>query len=121
MLVIGGGIIGLEMATVYASLGCKITIVEMLDSLIAGCDKDIVRPLQRRIKGLYENIYLKTAVTSVIANKAHLEVCFEGKVAPENDKFDAILVAVGRQPEWQEDRRRKRRRERRRTRFHCSR
>jgi len=98
MLVIGGGIIGLEMATVYASLGCKITIVEMLDSLIAGCDKDIVRPLQRRIKGLYENIYLKTAVTSVIANKAHLEVCFEGKVAPENDKFDAILVAVGRQP-----------------------
>ena len=98
MLVIGGGIIGLEMATVYAAMGCKITIVEMLDSLIAGCDKDIVRPLQKRINGLYENIYLKTAVTSVTANKAHLEVCFDGKDAPEKDKFDAILVAVGRQP-----------------------
>ncbi len=98
MLVIGGGIIGLEMATVYAAMGCKITIVEMLDSLIAGCDKDIVRPLQKRITRLYENIYLKTAVTSVTAKKAHLEVCFEGKDAPEKDKFDAILVAVGRQP-----------------------
>jgi dihydrolipoyl dehydrogenase len=98
MLVIGGGIIGLEMATVYASLGCKITIVEMLDSLIAGCDKDIVRPLQKRIKKLYENIYLKTAVTSVKAMKSGLEVCFDGKGAPEKDKFDAILVAVGRQP-----------------------
>jgi dihydrolipoyl dehydrogenase len=98
MLVIGGGIIGLEMATVYASLGCKITIVEMLDSLIAGCDKDIVRPLQKRIKKLYENIYLKTAVTSVKAMKNGLEVCFDGKDAPEKDKFDAILVAVGRQP-----------------------
>jgi len=98
MLVIGGGIIGLEMATVYASLGCKITIVEMMDSLIAGCDKDIVRPLQKRIKKIYENIYLKTAVTSVTAKKAAIEVCFDGKGAPELDKFDAILVAVGRQP-----------------------
>ncbi len=98
MLVIGGGIIGLEMATVYSALGTKITVVEMLDSLVAGCDKDIVRPLQKRIKGLYENIYLKTAVTSVKANKAGLEVSFEGKDAPEKDKFDAILVAVGRQP-----------------------
>lgn len=98
MLVIGGGIIGLEMATVYASLGCKITVVEMLDSLIAGCDKDIVRPLQKRIKKSYENIFLKTAVTSIKAMKSGLEVCFEGKEAPEKDKFDAILVAVGRQP-----------------------
>lgn len=98
MLVIGGGIIGLEMATVYASLGCKITVVEMLDALIAGCDKDIVRPLQKRIKGIYENIYLKTAVTSVTANKSSLNVTFEGKDAPEKDQFDAILVAVGRQP-----------------------
>ena len=98
MLVIGGGIIGLEMATVYASLGSKITIVEMLDSLIAGCDKDIVRPLQKHVKKLYENIYLKTAVTSVSAKKNGLEVCFEGKDAPEKDQFDAILVAVGRQP-----------------------
>ena len=98
MLVIGGGIIGLEMATVYAAMGTRITVVEMLDALIAGCDKDIVRPLQKRIKGLYENIYLKTAVTSVKVNKAGLEVCFDGKDAPDKDKFDAILVAVGRQP-----------------------
>lgn len=98
MLVIGGGIIGLEMASVYASLGCKITVVEMLDGLIAGCDKDIVRPLQKRIKKLYENIFLKTAVTSVTAKKAGIEVCFDGKAAPEKDQFDAVLVAVGRQP-----------------------
>jgi dihydrolipoyl dehydrogenase len=98
MLVIGGGIIGLEMATVYASLGCKITVVEMLDSLIAGCDKDIVRPLQKRIKKIYENIYLKTAVTSVTAKKTGLEVCFDGKGVPDKDQFDTILVAVGRQP-----------------------
>ena len=98
MLVIGGGIIGLEMATVYASMGTKITVVEMLDSLIAGCDKDIVRPLQKRIKKIYENIYLKTGVTSVTPKKTGLEVCFEGKDAPEKDQFDAILVAVGRSP-----------------------
>ena len=98
MLVIGGGIIGLEMATVYASMGSKITIVEMLDSLIVGCDKDIVRPLHKRINKIYENIYLKTGVTSVTAKKEGLEVNFEGKDAPEKDLFDAILVAVGRSP-----------------------
>ena len=96
MLVIGGGIIGLEMATIYASMGCKITIVEMLDSLISECDKDIVRPLEKRIKKIYEKIYLKTGVTSVAAKKSGLEVSFEGKNAPEKDLFDAILVAVGR-------------------------
>ena len=96
MLVIGGGIIGLEMATVYASMGCKITIVEMLESLISECDKDIVRPLEKRIKKIYEKIYLKTGVTSVVAKKSGLEVSFEGEDAPEKDLFDAILVAVGR-------------------------
>ena len=96
MLVIGGGIIGLEMATVYASMGCKITIVEMLDSLISECDKDIVRPLEKRIKKIYEKIYLKTGVTSVVAKKSGLEVSFEGKDVPEKGLFDAILVAVGR-------------------------
>ena len=96
MLVIGGGIIGLEMATIYASMGCKITIVEMLDSLISECDKDIVRPLEKRIKKIYEKIYLKTGVTSVVVKKSGLEVSFEGKDAPEKDLFDAILVAVGR-------------------------
>ncbi|MCZ6805215.1 MAG: dihydrolipoyl dehydrogenase [Proteobacteria bacterium] len=97
LLVIGGGIIGLEMATVYAAMGSKITVVEMLDSLIAGCDKDIVRPLQKRIKKSYENIFLKTAVTSVTAKKTKLEVRFDGKDAPGKEQFDAILVAIGRQ------------------------
>jgi dihydrolipoamide dehydrogenase len=98
MLVIGGGIIGLEMATVYDALGSKITIVEMLDALIAGCDKDIVRPLQKRISKRYENIYLKTSVTKVEVAKAGLAVSFSGKDAPETDTFDAILVAAGRKP-----------------------
>ncbi len=98
MLVIGGGIIGLEIATVYDALGSKITIVEMLEALIAGCDKDIVRPLQKRISKRYENIYLKTSVTKVEADKEGLVVSFSGKDAPATDIYDAILVAVGRKP-----------------------
>lgn len=98
LLVIGGGIIGLEMATVYAALGAKITVVEMLDSLMPGCDKDIIRPLEKRIKKRYENIYLSTAVTKIKANKKHLEVSFEGKKAPESEQFDAILLSIGRRP-----------------------
>lgn len=98
MLVIGGGIIGLEMATVYDALGSKITIVEMLDALIAECDKDIVRPLQKRMAKRYENIYLKTSVTKIETSKKGLVVSFSGKDAPETDTFDAILLAVGRKP-----------------------
>ena len=98
MLVIGGGIIGLEMATIYASLGSKITIVEIMDSLISECDKDIVRPLIKRIKKIYENIHLKTKVVSVESKNNKLVVTFEGKNAPEKDQFDSILVAVGRSP-----------------------
>ena len=98
MLVIGGGIIGLELATVYDALGAKITVVEMLDTLLAGCDKDIVRPLQKRISRRYENIYLKTSVTKVEATGAGLAVSFSGKDVPATDTFDAILVAVGRKP-----------------------
>ena len=98
MLIIGGGIIGLEMATVYDALGTGITVVEMLDSLIAGCDKDIVRPLQKRITKRYENIYLKTSVSEISATKEKLLVTFSGKDAPETDQFDAVLVATGRTP-----------------------
>lgn len=98
LLVIGGGIIGLEMATVYEALGAKVTIVEMLDSLMAGCDKDIVKPFHKRISKLYENIYLNTAVKTVKANKKSIKVSFDGKNAPEHDEFDAVLVAVGRRP-----------------------
>ena len=99
LLVIGGGIIGLEMATVFHALGSKITVVEMLDSLMAGADKDIVRPFQKTIGKLYENIWLETRVTAAVAQKQGLKVTFEGKHAPEQPMvFDRILCAVGRSP-----------------------
>jgi len=98
MLIVGGGIIGLEMATVYAALGCKISVVELMDSLIPGCDKDLVRPLERRIKKRYEHIYLNTKVTAIKATEAGLQVQFSGDKAPQEDVFDQVLVAVGRRP-----------------------
>ncbi|MCH9047388.1 MAG: dihydrolipoyl dehydrogenase [Proteobacteria bacterium] len=98
LLVIGGGVIGLEMAAVYEALGSKITIVEMLDVLISECDKDIIRPLQKRITKLYENIYLSTAVTGIKAAKNHLKVSYDGKKAPKSEQFDAILLSIGRRP-----------------------
>ncbi|QBZ83026.1 Dihydrolipoyl dehydrogenase [Hydrogenovibrio crunogenus] len=101
MLVIGGGIIGLEMAQVYDSLGSNITVVELGDTIIPGADKDISKPLLRRIKKKYENIYLKSKVTNVEAKEEGLVVTFEGKDCPETDTFDRILVAVGRAPNGQ--------------------
>lgn len=99
MLVIGGGIIGLEMATVYHALGAEITVVELMDQIIPGADSDVVAPLYKRIKGRYKNIYLKTKVTKVEAKKDGLYVTFEGENAPkEPEKFDRILCAVGRRP-----------------------
>ena len=98
LLVLGGGIIGLEMATVYHELGSKITVVELMDQLIPDADPDIIRPLHKRIEGLYENILLGTKVTGIKAGKKGLEVSFEGAKAPEPDVFDRVLVAVGRRP-----------------------
>jgi dihydrolipoamide dehydrogenase len=98
LLVLGGGIIGLEMATVYSELGAKITVVELMDQLIPGADKDIVTPLTKKITKQYENIYLKTKVTAVEATDGGLRVRFEGGSAPETDTFDKVLVAVGRKP-----------------------
>ncbi|MCP4701883.1 MAG: dihydrolipoyl dehydrogenase [Gammaproteobacteria bacterium] len=98
LLIIGGGIIGLEMATVYEALGSRISVAELLDSLIPGCDPDLVRPLQRRIQKRYENIYLNTKVTRIEAEEAGLRVCFDGPKAPESAWFDRVLVATGRQP-----------------------
>jgi len=97
-LIIGGGIIGLEMATVYHALGSKITVVEMQDQLIPGCDKDLVRPLMQRIKKQYDNIFLETQVKSIEALPEGLKVSFSGKDAPETEVFDKVLVAVGRRP-----------------------
>jgi dihydrolipoamide dehydrogenase len=98
MLVIGGGIIGLEMATVYDALGVKVSIVEMTDGLIPGCDRDLVRPLEKRITKRYERIMVKTKVTRVDASARGLLVTFEGEQAVEPVYFDRILVAVGRTP-----------------------
>ena len=98
LLVLGGGIIGLEMATVYSELGSQITVVELMDQLIPGADKDIVTPLTKRITKQYQNIYLKTKVTAVEAGDDGLRVRFEGGSAPETDTFDKVLVAVGRRP-----------------------
>jgi dihydrolipoamide dehydrogenase len=98
LLVVGGGIIGLEMATVYSELGAKVTIVELLDQLIPGADKDIVAPLFKRVSKKYEAVYLTTKVTSVEARDEDLLVHFEGAKAPETATFDQVLVAVGRRP-----------------------
>jgi dihydrolipoamide dehydrogenase len=98
LLVLGGGIIGLEMATVYHALGSKVTVVELMDQIIPGADRDIVMPLMKRIEKRYEKIYLKTKVTKVEAVKAGLKVHFDGEGAPPSDTFDKVLVAVGRRP-----------------------
>lgn len=97
LLVIGGGIIGLEMATVYNALGMEVTIVELMDQIIPGADKDVVMPLFKRIQKRYKNIFLKTKVTKVEAKKDGLWVTFEGENAPAQPEcFDRILSAVGR-------------------------
>lgn len=100
LLVVGGGIIGLEMACVYDALGTKVTVVELADSLMLGADRDLVRPLEKRIRKRYENIFLKSKVTEAKASQKGIEVRFEGeaKDLPETDVFDRVLVAVGRSP-----------------------
>jgi dihydrolipoamide dehydrogenase len=98
LLIVGGGIIGLEMATVYHALGSEIHVVELMEQIIPGCDKDLVTPLFRRIKKQYKNIWLETKVSAIEAQSDGLKVSFEGKGAPESEIFDAVLVAVGRRP-----------------------
>ncbi|MDQ3187082.1 MAG: dihydrolipoyl dehydrogenase, partial [Pseudomonadota bacterium] len=102
MLIIGGGIIGLEMATVYDALGCKISVVELMDQLIPGADADLIKPLHGRIQKRYEAIYLKTKVTDIESHENGLRVTFEGTAdspaVPEPQIYDRILMAVGRRP-----------------------
>jgi dihydrolipoamide dehydrogenase len=102
MLVIGGGIIGLEMATVYDALGTKISVVELADGLMPGADRDMVKPLHTRIAKRYEAIYLKTKVTKIEALAEGLRVTFEGEQAPESQLYDRVLMAVGRRPNGRE-------------------
>jgi dihydrolipoamide dehydrogenase len=99
LLVIGGGIIGLEMACVYDALGVKVSVVELTDTLMPGCDRDLVRPLEKRIKARYEAIMTGTRVTAIKALKGGIKVSFEGKNAPDKPQtYDRVLVAVGRRP-----------------------
>jgi len=102
MLIIGGGIIGLEMGTVYDALGSKISVVELMDQLMPGADKDLVKPLHARIAKRYEAIYLKTKVTKIEALKEGLKVTFEGEQAPAAQVYDRVLMAVGRRPNGRE-------------------
>ncbi len=96
MLVVGGGIIGLEMACVYNALGVEVSVVELMDTLMPGTDPDLVRPFHKIVKDRYESIMLGTKVSKMTATKAGIEVSFEGKNAPIAQVYDRVLVAIGR-------------------------
>ena len=98
LLVVGGGIIGLEMATVYAALGSAVTVVEFMDQLIPGADADLVKPLAQRLGKKLKGVHLKTKVVEAKAGKQGIEVKYEGESIPETTLFDRVLVAVGRTP-----------------------
>jgi dihydrolipoamide dehydrogenase len=98
LLVVGGGIIGLEMATVYEALGSSVTVVELTEGLLPGCDPDLVRPLQRRLSKRLAGIHTGTRVAGVEARADGLAVTFEGPKVPGQTVFDRVLVAVGRRP-----------------------
>ncbi len=102
LLVIGGGIIGLEMATVYDAIGSKVTVVELLDGLIPGADRDLIRPLHKRIEKRYEGIYLKTKVAKLEAQKDGLKATFEGENTANPQVYARVLLAVGRRPNGKE-------------------
>jgi len=98
LLVVGGGIIGLEMACVYAALGSAVTVVELAEQLMPGCDADLVKPLQQRLGKRLAGIHLQTKVARATAQKDGIHVVFEGASKPARDVFDRVLVAVGRVP-----------------------
>jgi len=98
LLVVGGGIIGLEMATVYSALGASVTVVELSPGLIPGADRDLIRPFEKLLKNRYESIYTSTKVTELTPTKKGIVCKFEGAKAPEEDTFDNVLVAIGRSP-----------------------
>jgi dihydrolipoamide dehydrogenase len=98
LLVVGGGIIGLEMATVYAGLGSDVTVVEFMDQIIPGADADLVKPLAKRLAAKLKGVHLRTKVVEAKATKQGIEVRYEGESIPETTVFDRVLVAVGRSP-----------------------
>ncbi|HEV2968759.1 MAG TPA: dihydrolipoyl dehydrogenase [Pirellulales bacterium] len=100
LLVVGGGYIGLEMGTVYAELGSKVSVVELTDGLLPGADRDLVKPLHNRLEKLFAEIHLKTKVVSLADNKDSIEVRFQGAEGGEDktEQFSRVLVSVGRRP-----------------------
>ena len=101
LLVVGGGIIGLEMACVYAALGSAVTVVELAEQLMPGCDADLVKPLQQRLAKRLAGIHLRTRVAQAVAKKDGIHVVFEGESKPAREVYDRVLVAVGRVPNGQ--------------------
>ncbi|MBI4384713.1 MAG: dihydrolipoyl dehydrogenase [Nitrospinae bacterium] len=98
LLIVGGGYIGLEMGSVYAALGSRVTVVELLDGLLPGVDRDLVRPLQARLNKTFAGIFLKTKAVSVEDTGQGVKVVFDGDIDPREQVFDRVLVAVGRKP-----------------------
>ncbi len=98
LLVVGGGYIGLEMGTVYAALGSKVTVVELTDGLLPGVDRDLVKPLHKKLEGQFAAIYLNTKVTAIKDLKDEIEVALEGNVEQKVQRFSRVLVSVGRKP-----------------------
>ena len=98
LLVVGGGYIGLEMGTVYAALGSRVSVVEMTDGLLPGADRDLVKPLHKRLEKDFEAIWLSSKVVSMVEKRGAVEVSFEGRVDPPVRRFSRVLVAVGRRP-----------------------
>src|SRR5262249_57311274 len=95
LLVIGGGYIGLELGTVYAALGSKVSVVEMTPGLVPGADRDLVLPLHKRLERIFDSIMLNTTVTAVNEEPIGIRVCFDGKDVKEREKvFDKVLVSV---------------------------
>lgn len=98
LLVVGGGYIGLELGTVYAALGSRVSVVEMTDGLLPGVDRDLVKPLAKRLEQTFAAVYLGTKVAKIKAKRQRLEVAFEGRADAAVEQFDRVLVAVGRRP-----------------------
>ena len=98
LLVLGGGYVGLELGTVYAALGSRVTLVEFMDRLLPGVDQDLVEPLNKKLKGIFERIHLNTKVTSLAENDGGVDVTLEGDVDHPQQTYDRVLVAIGRSP-----------------------
>jgi dihydrolipoamide dehydrogenase len=98
LLVVGGGYIGLEMGAVYAALGSKVTVVELTGGLLPGADRDLVKPLHKKLEGEFSAIYLNTKVVAIKDLKDEIEVTFEGEVKQKTQRFARVLVSVGRKP-----------------------